>query len=80
MLPIKEVFIWLNGILSICCVDIDDASGMPIIKENGFMSNWKSKNVLVARKKGFLKQIFLCENCALGDADYGGFSVDLRKS
>ncbi len=76
--PTRETVIYWNGTLGLCCVDFNDACKLPGIGDTGFMTAWKSKEVLLTRKRGFLKHHGLCKHCSLGNADYGGFSVDLR--
>lgn len=76
--PTMETVVYWNGNLGLCCVDFNDACQMPNIKERTFMETWRSKEVLVARKRGSLKQYDLCKNCSLGHADYGGFSVQFK--
>jgi len=73
-LPINETVIFWNGDLGLCCIDFNGELNMPNVR-NGFIKNWESKKVMSLRKRGFLRRTGICQNCSLGNADYGGFIV-----
>jgi len=77
--PIHQALVYWNGDLGLCCVDFDNVIKLPNIKEKGFIKTFLSDEVLTKRKLGFRKQLSLCKNCSLGNADFMGLNINLKE-
>jgi len=77
--PNNQAVVFWNGDLGLCCIDFDSTANLPNIKENGFIKTFTSKDVRKKRKFGFQKKYGLCKKCSLGNADFMGLNINLKK-
>lgn len=76
--PLRQAVVYWNGDLGLCCVDFNNMTKLPNIKERGFIKTFLSKEVLHKRKLGFQKRYDLCKDCSLGNADFMGLNVSTK--
>ncbi len=77
--PTKQVLVYWNGDLGLCCVDFDNVIKLPNIKAKGFLATLFSDEVIKKRKMGLLKKMSICKTCYLNDADFMGFVINFNK-
>ncbi len=70
--PLKNVLVYWNGDLGLCCVDVDGEIKLGNIKDKGFLKTFLSDKVITKRKLGFQKKFDLCKRCSIGNADFMG--------
>lgn len=76
--PLKNVVVFWNGDLGLCCVDFDQEIKLENIKEKGFLNTLFSKETAQKRKLGFQKKFALCKRCSIGNADFMGWDVKFK--
>lgn len=77
--PINYPVIYWNGELGICCIDFDNFVKVGNIKKEGFIKLIKKNRTAQIRKLAFLKTFAICRRCSIGNADFYGLNIDLRK-
>lgn len=77
--PVRQVLVYWNGDLGVCCVDFDNIIKMPNIKEKGFLKTLFSDEVVKKRKMGLNKKFGICKTCCLNDADFMGLTINFKK-
>jgi len=73
--PLKQSLVFWNGNLGLCCVDFNNIVKLPNIKTRGFLDTFFSEEVIKIRKAAFMKELSLCKNCSIGNADYYGEKI-----
>ncbi len=76
--PLKNVVVFWNGDLGLCCVDFDHEIKLKNIREKGFLNTLFSDGVAQKRKLGFQKKFDLCKKCSIGNADFMGWDVRFK--
>lgn len=77
--PLRYAVVYWNGELGLCCIDFDNVVKLGNIKEKGFLNTFFLNEVIKKRKIGFRKSFGLCKKCSLGNADFMGLSVNLKR-
>jgi len=70
--PLKNILVYWNGDLGLCCVDVNGEIKLGNIKNKGFLKTFLSDEVITKRKLGFQKKFDLCKRCSIGNADFMG--------
>ena len=52
---------------------------LPNIREKGFIKTYTSNKMVKIKRAALVKKYGLCKKCTIGNADFLGFNVDLRK-
>ncbi|MGI9483162.1 MAG: radical SAM/SPASM domain-containing protein [Hyphomicrobiales bacterium] len=76
--PLIQTVVFWNGDLGLCCIDYDQMIQLPNIKTGGFLQAYWSDDAARARKKGYLKQFDICQECSFSNAENMGYKINLE--
>lgn len=71
----RNVVVYWNGEVGLCCIDYNNEIKIGNIKEKGFLNTIFSEKTAQKRKLGFQKKFDLCKGCFLSNADFMGVNI-----